>query len=128
MSDIVPDFHAVAIKETGYYRIDPEDAPFIKDIFQTYVFDMNERTFCCEITPSYSLEPVYTSVEFTTDTPDEVRERLSEKYECEPSDHSYMHCSRVQGYIKAHPDRHHHYGEGESLDEAREFYQGNHVI
>lgn len=115
------DFYAVAIDETRYYQIEATDATHIECILGVYVYDASERTYCCELTPSHWLEPVYVAVHCKLDTPDDVRERIQEKYEFAGTlEGFYMHASKVAGL----PLRK-HYGEGESIDEVREHYQGN---
>ncbi len=65
-----PDYKIVAIDETKYWNL-PE-YPEIKSIWTCYLTDFNEETFCCELTPSYWLEPVSYFLEYT----EEFNEKL----------------------------------------------------
>jgi hypothetical protein len=120
--DIPIDAWIVSLDETQYYSIAEEDKPFIEKIIQIYLFDRNERTYCCELTPSYYLDPVYADVYVKEGTPDDIRDALYEKYCFEPSEGSYYHCGAIEG-IPA--DRKYQFGEVETMDEAREDAQAN---
>lgn len=126
--DVKPNFCLVIFDEMRFYNIAPDDAKWIKAIWQSYVYDQNEYTYCCELTPSHYLEPVYTSIELVDDAPDELRDELDGKYCGEPTEPSYRHVAGLKAYVEKHPHRHHVHGEADSLDEAREYYQGNHVL
>ncbi len=89
------DAWAVCLDETGHYNIDPADAPYIAAIHGVYVFDRNQQTHCCELTPSYYLIHLYDSVLFTGDVSDEKREELDEKYCYCESDDIYVHCHEI---------------------------------
>lgn len=123
-----PNFCLVALDETRHYNLG-DDAKHIKQILNTYVYDQHEYTYCCEITPSHYLEPVYTAIVFADDISDDLRDELQDRYGYEQSSEGfYMHVRSVRSYVAKHTDRHHVYGEAESLDDAREFYQGNCVL
>ncbi len=126
--NVKPQFRLVAIDETKSYDLPPGDSRWITQILQTYVYDQHEYTYLCELTPSHYLEPVYTSIVFAPDTPDDVREELQKLYECCAYEGTYLHVSYVRFYVEQHPNRHDVYGEAESMDEAREYYQGNWVL
>ena len=111
---------AVALDETRYYNLAEADKRLIKAIKSVYIYDRDERTFCCEITPSYWLEYLYTFVECTDDADDDTRDRLDETYCHEPTDGCYMHCSAVERMTEAKDC-----GEFESFEDAREHLQGN---
>lgn len=92
------DARVVALDETRYYSIDEQDKPYIKEIRAMYMYDKNEVTHCCELTPSYWLVHLYNQVITTDDggeLPEEHKGRLYEKYEHEPSDDIYVHCRVV---------------------------------
>jgi hypothetical protein len=98
---------AIALDETEYYQIDPEDAPYIRRILGGYVFDRNLHTHCCELTPSYFLIFLFTSVELTDAglaLDDDARGEIYDKYEYEGGDDCYMHVHTVDAIIaKAEP-------------------------
>lgn len=133
---VVPhDFRAIAIDETRYYAIAPEDAPSIKRILQVYVYDASQHTYCCEITPSYYLDPLYTIVEVGADVSDAERDALQEKYGYEPADACYFHCHVIEAMEKAHPDLCARWGvsdaddwarvDGDPMEHVREYWQAN---
>jgi hypothetical protein len=81
------------------YHIEPADAPYIRRILEGYVFDRNQQTHCCELTPSYYLLYLFTSVELTDAglaLDDDARGTLYDRYEAESSDDCYVHCSDVE--------------------------------
>jgi hypothetical protein len=112
----------VSVDETRHYNIDPADLPYVEKICQVYLYDRNERTYCCELTPSYYLDPLYVNIDFTPDTPDDLRDSLQAKYCFEPADGAYMHARIVERFPA---ERKHQIGSVESLDEAREDAQSN---
>jgi len=106
------DAYAVALDETDHYNIDQADAPFIVRIRGVYLFDRNERTYCCELTPSYFLIHLYDQIEFADEADEDVREALDEKYAHEPSDDIYVHCGDIERIIAAgKPYTVSHYGD-----------------
>lgn len=93
----------------------------IKNIYTAFMLDDSERTYCCELTPSYYLDPVCTGLEVYKHVSGERQEELWELvcaggvYPC------YMHCSDVET-LECELWK----GESpEDADEAREFWQGN---
>lgn len=87
---------AVRVDVTGHCRED-----FVArcggKVYEVFLFDANEVTYCCEVTPSYCLYPV--SLE-AGDLPEEedVRNRLFEELidaRHELEDVCYMHCRDV---------------------------------
>ena len=104
------DAHLVSLNWTQYYFLADEDKPYIKQIREVFLYDANERTHCCEFTPSYYLRHLYTAIIFTRDAPDDVQDRLDEKYAYCPTDDIYVHCHTVDDLPK---DRevYYHYGD-----------------
>lgn len=86
------DARCVLFDETDYYGIDDEDKPFIGSINGIYLYDKNERTHCCEWTPSYWLIHLYDVIDFKGDPSDDKRDELSQKYEYNGGDDIYVHC------------------------------------
>ena len=123
------DIVAVALNETRHYLIDPADKPYIDRILGVYILDRSERTHCCEITPSYSLEHVYDTVVASFDCPDDIRERLDERYAHLGGDDIYVHCSvidalpadRIRVWRGDDPIE----SDDEAMEHAREHFQGN---
>ena len=95
------DFYAVAFDETKDYNIDPSDKRYIKAIFGVYIFDKNSHTYAAELTPSYWLEPVYTTIDFT-DSDLEMRDHLDQKYAHEGMEGMYVHVHTLDAYFKKH--------------------------
>lgn len=127
--NVKPDWYCVAIDETQFWNMDPEDLPFVEKIYGVYVYDASTYTYCCEFTPSYWLEFIENSFVFTSDTPDEVKDCILEKYSWAGGEGFYQHVYQV----KAIPLKN-HYGEPEDecndrgADEVREYYQSNPVF
>lgn len=112
------DWRAVAVDETAHYQIDEEDRPFVEKILGVYLYDATERTFCCELTPSYYLRHVYDEVIVPLGTPDEDRNRVQEKYAYLGGEDCYVWCSRVSQFATKQ------FGDGE-FDEVVQEVQGN---
>jgi hypothetical protein len=128
--NVKPDFYAVAIDETRFYNIDPDDSRYIESIMGVYIFDANTYNYLCELTPSYHLSPVYTAVYFNSDAYDaDVVDALDSKYAHCGMDDSYVHVSDIRSLMKSNPKRVVHYGapgdDSAGIDEVREHYQGN---
>ena len=117
-------WHAVAIDVTRYFNIRDEDKPYVEKIDAVHFFDKNQHTHCCDLSPSYLLCGIYHTVHFPLNTPDDVRERLFERYELEGPDDCYMYCRDVER-LKVIPLPKHHDSDEE---EVREHLQGNHLI
>lgn len=96
----------VSVDETSCYFIDESDAPFIAAIRGIYLYDASQLTHCCELTPSYWLVHLYSTVDLTPAADkltDEQIAELVERYELHGDQWSdcYMHCADV----KRLPDR-----------------------
>ena len=117
------DAYAVALDETQYYNIDPADAKYIERIDGVYVFDRNHRTACCELTLSYFLRHLYTSIVFSDGVDDATRDRLEMDYAHCEGDDFYVHCCDIDRIIKAAGrDRDHvyHYGDVAPSDRGQD--------
>jgi hypothetical protein len=118
---------AVRVDETGHCS-DDFVASCGGKVYQVYLFDANEVTYCCSTTPAYCLYPVAVTPE-TYPEDEGVRESLFEKLleaMHGAPDVSYMDCSmidRLPEEDKAGMMRWLRADDGE--DEAIEFYQGN---
>jgi len=118
------DAYAVGINEIENYRIDAEDRLYIAQMRAVYLFDHNERTHCCEITPSHYLIHLYDEVILTEDghaLPESEIEALYEKYELHgESECIYVHCDTIDKIIEKNDQtRLYHYGGTElSYEEA----------
>jgi len=114
-AQILPiDARVVALNATASYLIDAEDRSFIERIDEVFLYDRNERTCCCELTPSYYLIHLYTSVVFRRDKlPDERRqEEIEQQYAFLPTDNCYVHCHTIDAIAeRAEPFRYHRHGE-----------------
>lgn len=128
--DTMADYIAVRLDETYYYSIAAEDKPYITKIYGVYVYDPNEQTYCGELQPSYWLERVYDTIEFS-DTllalveseQDLIIDRLSERYEnCTEDTSMYMHCRTVDGLDSTNKKE---YVDFETLEDMVEYIRGN---
>lgn len=115
------EWHAVGLDVTGHYRIAEEDRPHIRRIIDTFIYDRSTVTHLCELTPSYDLHFLHTEIEWEGFPPDEIRERLDERYAHEPTEDCYMHCSDIDRVKEMHVP----FGRPASEDEARDYWQGN---
>lgn len=141
-SDVPIDARVIAYNETSYYNIEDEHKPFIKAIRNVYLYDKNEITHLCEITPSYWLIWLYTQVIFTdagNELGDFEKNDIFEKYEqCGGNDNIYVHChevDQVEATAKKNEFRYYVYGatgvnledtsREEQMESLREHFQGN---
>lgn len=98
--DTIPiDAWAVTLNETDCWILKPEDAPFIKVMRGVYVFDRSERTYCCEMTPSYWLIHLYDLVECQPGTTEDRFQRMASYYEGLGGDSKYVHCHEIEAII-----------------------------
>lgn len=118
------DAFVVGFDETYAWNLAPEDKPWIKEIRGVYLFDRNEVTHCCEVTPSYFMRFCYHAFVLVDAATDEVSERIHEEYGTEPQDDCYMHCSEVDRFVSEHPEwvRHPPAEPQESLSESGEAF------
>ena len=117
------DGYVIAIDETDHYTIDEGDAPYIASIRAVYLFNRNERTNVCELTPSYWLIHLYDEVLLSDDgnsLSDAEIEAIREKYENYCGDCIYVHCRTIDKIIEQNDqNRIYHYGDTElSYDEC----------
>lgn len=93
----------------------------VETIFHTYVFSPEEQVHACEITPSYRLQYVSTTVAPKCDAPKAIAEELQE-LEHDPSisqDDLLVQVHAIGSYVQGAPL------DFESVDEATEYYQCN---
>lgn len=111
------DARVIAIDETAHYTIPAEDRPCIEKILAVFLYDANERTHLCELTPSHFMRFLYNTVvptEAVDDLSDDQREALYSAYEIENfGEDQYMHCSDLERLAKAKPELYLSYGDTE---------------
>lgn len=123
-------FHLVAIDNTKYWRDDIQKA--CGKITTVYYYDKGQHTYCCELTPSYYLIPLYAFAE--NEISDEVYDDLMLGIASE--DPGYEHVSSVdkRKSVKAPASLNGVYyaSEGKKYRElceaAEEYLNGNHLI
>ena len=95
------DAYVVSFSEIDHYSIRKEDRPYIQDIRGVYLLNRNERTFCCEMTPSYWLIHLYDELIFPADVDlDESRkDALDEEYGHCGGENIYVHCHSIDAII-----------------------------
>ena len=103
-----PNYKIVAIDETGYFSLTRKDLTEVKKIWICYLVDFSQKTYCCEMTPSFWLEPISFFIEYNdiiNNPRDSVEAQFNqdciiEYWEDEVrktlSDGSYMHCHILQ--------------------------------
>jgi hypothetical protein len=117
-----PEFRYVRIDETKYW-----DKEFVKGlgngtkIVATYIYDATERTFCCEITPSFFLRYAGTDIipgrELSQEEFENALEIVSDNEVRCDNDH-YRHCNAIkESFLVRH--------EYESIDEVLEDFSCN---
>ena len=80
----------VLLDQTTHWRDDIKQA--CGKIFTPYMYDENQHTYCCEITPSYTLYPLPSFSE--KEISDEIYDELL-KGDSENTEPIYMHVSDV---------------------------------
>jgi hypothetical protein len=137
------DAYVVAFSEVDHYQIREEDRPHIQDIRGVYLFDRHERTFCCEMTPSYWLIHLYDEVVLTPEAQEALdeleKDTIYQEYEYCGGDDIYVHCHTIDGMIEADkPNTVYHYGwtavryrdsdHEEQMEGLREHFCCNHCL
>ena len=136
------DAYVVSFSQIGDYSIKEEDRRHIQDIRGVYIFDRHQRTFCCEMTPSYWLIHLYDEVILTPEA-DKLEEfekdAIYQEYEYCGGEDIYIHCHTIDAMIEANkPFSVHHYGRtnvrydesdyDEQLEGLREYFCCNHCL
>jgi len=116
-------FKQVKINETQHWNKEFLKRHNLKKMLGVYVFNSNEATHCCELTPSYCLYFIRTEYEFEVYPEDDIREDID--LEIIESDNNmdqtiYMHCRNVDK-ISDIIDL----GEFDNIDEAIEEANAN---
>jgi hypothetical protein len=112
----MPRFTLVAIDETSDWVEHVTNTA--GRIYTQYVYDPEEQTNCAEITPSYYLHPLryQTELEISDHIQDEMDAVLAW------ADGIYVHCHQIDGL----PDSQKAVGEFDDLEEAMDYWLGNH--
>jgi len=84
-------FNLVALEETQYWN--PEITQKTGRIFTTYAYCPSQMTYCCEVTPSYYLEPV--DFFFENEVDDEFYSELYGMWSLD-QEGTYMHCKSIE--------------------------------
>jgi len=93
------DAYVVSLDETQHYAIAEEHKPHIEQIRGVYLFNRNERTYCCEMTPSHYLIHLYDVVVLSAAgeaLEESARDRLHDEYENCGGEPIYLHCHSVK--------------------------------
>ena len=109
------DAYVITFSEIDHYFLTEKDRPHIQNIRGVYLFDHNERTFCCEMTPSYWLIHLYDEVILTPEADEALdefeKDDIYQEYENCGGDDIYVHCHTIDAIIEADkPNTVHHYG------------------
>jgi hypothetical protein len=120
--EIKPEFWAAAFCDSDCCGIDDLDKKYIKEIYTVFLFDKNTVTHLCEVTPSYFLAFLYMSIVFADNTPEDIRDKLDNKYGREGLDDTYMHVRDVE---KLETKLIGNSNKFETFDDAKEYACGN---
>lgn len=112
------DAHVIGIDETDHYTLPLEYQPYIKAIIAVYLYDANERTHLCELTPSHFMRYLHHVVRLTEageNLCQKGREELYDEYETDNfNEDQYMHCRDLERLAAAGtPENYDHYGATE---------------
>jgi hypothetical protein len=140
VQEVKPHFKWVKIDETRHWVEEWRKKNNVKKVVSTFIFNANEITHCCEITPSYWLEHLesYAQLDVDTDSMSEeefdafleesnrVEDEIRDE-EIQNNNDMYVHCHEVDGKVGhilevgelGEP------GEFEDMEEARECAQGS---
>ncbi|HEC72599.1 MAG: hypothetical protein ACTSW7_00595 [Candidatus Thorarchaeota archaeon] len=117
----MPEFKAVKIDETRHWNEKFREKFGITEMVGVYVFNPNEATHCCELTPSYELLFVHTQSDWDIELNEDEREEMYDGINDSDTDQDsiYMHCSSVDRMETVD------IGEFEDEYEAIEYCHGN---
>ena len=88
---------SIALKENIKDWDIPEHLkPYIKDIYGVYIFNADQNTMCCELTPSYALWFAEYQVDMANNTPDYEREEINQILS------DAENCSEEMSYYHTH--------------------------
>ncbi len=128
----VVDMHVIALDETKYWRDDIAKA--CGTIKRVYMFDRNQQTYCCEITPSYFLYPLYSFA--SNEISDEIYDDLMAG-DGSSREGIYMHVSDIDSMDPLPKGFSHHLDGGikyyapdgkkyrQIIEAAEEYFRGN---
>jgi hypothetical protein len=88
---MLTNFKTVLIDETEYWKEDI--AKKAKHIWKVYFYDASEVTNCCELIPSYWLEPI-TCIWDAEDLDDETIDTIISE-DLQDCDGNYFHCNYI---------------------------------
>ena len=119
------DARVIALNRTHHYLIDAKHQPSIARIEEVYLYDKNQHTHCCELTPSYYLIHLYTRVIFSPKGDklnEHEQDEIFQAYEHEVTEECYVHCHEIDALeTQAKPFTYHIHGDPEFGDAADEF-------
>ena len=94
-TEILPNWNVVAVNETDCFDFG-DLQKHVKQVRAVYLYDQNEYTYLCEMTPSYFCRHLDYVLVLDDETPDDVRDRLYDLV-CEAAgEDTYFHVSTVE--------------------------------
>jgi hypothetical protein len=108
-------FKVVSIDETNYWN--ESIGKFGCRVIANYAYDMEERTYCCESTPSRWMEYLGSNLEFSGEVSEDIRNEAYEYVQSNDNDDNchYRHCMDVDGMEGR-------IMEADSIDDMREYW------
>lgn len=110
-------FKVVRIDETDMWS--EEIQKRASKLTGVYIYNNDEQTYCCELTPSFWLEFIHTEPK---NYPEDEQDREQLLDELETTDSDISHYRHVRDVERLNPKI---FGDFENMDEAREYAQSN---
>jgi hypothetical protein len=96
---IPPEFVFIRLETTQYWKEEFLKKHKIKKVFDIHLYNQAEKTYCCEITPSYELNYVQTDAELEEGVEDDVAEAAHDAVMAESGNNelvSYYHIWAIE--------------------------------
>ena len=117
-TEIKPDWWYIGLDARNYWRIPSRFEDRIDKLLLVCAFNRNERTNCCELTPSYYLHKIVYDVHVKAGVDDALRQEIYDFIAegASADDSGYYHVSLIEQLLKQTPTATHHLGR-EFIDE-----------
>ena len=97
---LAPDVYVIVMNETCYWNLPEALMQHVERIEGVYVFNRNEHTYCCEMTPSYWLEFVENRAIYKEGTPSRLIDEIDNQVLSASDEHGhYYHVYEIDTAI-----------------------------